>query len=995
MLTLLLTPLLAGRSLDTLCHAGACGNERQRPLPILPTPAPALWEPLPLGSLAPRGWLLEQLITQANGLSGYMPHSTFPGAATLNSSMWLGGDGKPDMGVLQWLPYWMNGNVPLLMLLRAAGPSALARLDAEADLPRVVDGIVAYVLSHTNKTSGWIGPYLNEPGDVNGHGLWDPLNMLRALLMYAEATPSAARRIAQAVVAHLTAEARQLRADPVYKWASTRWPTFVQVCLYAIDRLVPTWGDDAGVMPLGADATRRMLMEAARLFRDKGMDWRAYYTRTGPVKFPSGSVAGWNVNDHGVNNAEGAMAWPAMDARLGGEGAGGRDAMRLVLSMLREYQAQPNALFCADEVFCGRAPHRGTETCAVVEAMASLEQAFSVFGDPELYDEVEALGFNALPAALTADMWTHVYVQQANSVFAGDTRPAPRAVDLSRRSHALREGHGSHRPAGSGEMCDATGDGDGDGVGGGVGDGVGGGVGDARGDGGGRCGRRLQHDTPSGEDQTANFYGVSHFPCCITNFPQGWPKLAASAVLANASANGFVVASLLPLEATLPAAVGGGARVRIESSYPFGDEASVEVTVDPGHNVTAHIRIPRWASGASVGGAPARNGTLHAVDCAEGVTRIAIVLPMRLRVERGWGVHEQPAAAPVVFNASAGAAAVPAADEGDWELQGGATLVGSREAGEMDVRSGNPGEVSWLVNRHPIYGVSHALAAANASFRYAAGYTPPAGGRALGALVSLHVLDMETRADLGGALIQWPSLDNYSFDNYHGYSPPMPRRRSRLSVANAKPVLLALRIDNRQRNVQLPLASLRLSVRWAPTPSSTPPTPVSNYTSPAANAAVVRRGPLLLALHPDEDVRTVREYPATLPRTRHLAVDYEISTRGHWAYALVLATDGEGLAFDPTPSAGWSLARPFATDQYPFSALASARRLGNGTWGYWEGSAITAQPPASPLDCAAADCGTVETIRLVPFGATNIRISVFPWVSWAAVEARGGGAVTA
>ena len=29
--------------------------------------------------------------------------------------------------------------------------------------------------------------------------------------------------------AHLTEEARLLRTDPVYKWASTRWPTFVQV----------------------------------------------------------------------------------------------------------------------------------------------------------------------------------------------------------------------------------------------------------------------------------------------------------------------------------------------------------------------------------------------------------------------------------------------------------------------------------------------------------------------------------------------------------------------------------------------------------------------------------------------------------------------------------------------------------------------------------------------------------------------------------------------
>ena len=27
-------------------------------------------------------------------------------------------------------------------------------------------------------------------------------------------------------------------------------------------------------------------------------------------------------------------------------------------------------------------------------------------------------------------------------------------------------------------------------------------------------------DTPSGEDRASNYYGVSHFPCCITNFPQ-------------------------------------------------------------------------------------------------------------------------------------------------------------------------------------------------------------------------------------------------------------------------------------------------------------------------------------------------------------------------------------------------------------------------------------------------------------------------------------------
>lgn len=402
---------------DLTCRSG-CANTRA-PFPVLTNPAPAAWAPLPLGSIAPGGWLLEQLLVQANALSGFMPRSTFPGADTVNQSLWVGGDAPTGRGTDQWLPYWSNGNVPLVMLLRAAGPAALARLDPAADLPRVVDEMMEYVLSHTNKSSGWIGPMLNEPGDANGHGLWDPLNMLRSLLAYAEATPASRRRVATAVVAHLTAESELLKTDPVYKWASTRWPTFVQICLDVIDRLVPSFGADRSVMPLGGKATTELLMNASRLFRSKGMDWHAYYARTGPVKFPYGSVDNWNTNDHGVNNAEGALAWPAMDHRLGGGAAGAHAEMDLALRMLDTYQAQPNALFCADEVFCGRAPHRGTETCAVVESMASLEQAFAVLGTPDLMDRAEALAFNALPAALTGDMWTHVYVSRGGRFPAG------------------------------------------------------------------------------------------------------------------------------------------------------------------------------------------------------------------------------------------------------------------------------------------------------------------------------------------------------------------------------------------------------------------------------------------------------------------------------------------------------------------------------------------------------------------------------------------------
>ena len=219
---------------DLRCGAGCFDASSSDPLPLLRMPAPPRWHPLPLGSTAPSGWLLEQLILQANSLSGFLPVSTFPGADHVNTSRWTGATSGVD-GTTQWLPYWSNGNVPLVALLRAADPSVRARLDPAANLEGVVDSMMAYVLAHANRTTGWIGPFTNEPGDVNGHGLWDPLNMLRSLLMYSEAGARGAavrRDVAAAVVRHLTAEAALLRTDPVYKWASTRWPTFVQVRLH-------------------------------------------------------------------------------------------------------------------------------------------------------------------------------------------------------------------------------------------------------------------------------------------------------------------------------------------------------------------------------------------------------------------------------------------------------------------------------------------------------------------------------------------------------------------------------------------------------------------------------------------------------------------------------------------------------------------------------------------------------------------------------------------
>ncbi len=52
----------------------------------------------------------------------------------------------------------------------------------------------------------------------------------------------------------------------------------------------------------------------------------------------------------------------------------------------------------------------------VVEYMFSLEGALAITGDPTLGDGLEKLAFNALPGALTDDMWAHQYNQEPNQV---------------------------------------------------------------------------------------------------------------------------------------------------------------------------------------------------------------------------------------------------------------------------------------------------------------------------------------------------------------------------------------------------------------------------------------------------------------------------------------------------------------------------------------------------------------------------------------------------
>jgi hypothetical protein len=205
--------------------------------------SPKEYTPMPLGTVAPKGWLLEQLLLQGNSLAGKMAVSQFPGAKDINQSAWVGGPGTGG-NTIQWLPYWTNGMVPLVGLLEAAGKNATGRLDPRLGLIEKVDAYMEYVLTHANASTGLIGPWQGE----GGHWGWDPLNMIRSMYNYMQFRPEKTEAVAKLCMVHLTAVYTEMADGDknIQEWAKMRWPSFVtspgNIYAIQIEQFTPAFG---------------------------------------------------------------------------------------------------------------------------------------------------------------------------------------------------------------------------------------------------------------------------------------------------------------------------------------------------------------------------------------------------------------------------------------------------------------------------------------------------------------------------------------------------------------------------------------------------------------------------------------------------------------------------------------------------------------------------------------------------------------------------------
>ena len=349
---------------------------------------------LPVGAVKPTGWLLEQLRTQADGLSGRL-HEIWPDVGP--DCGWLGGNGDG----WERAPYYLDGLVPLAY-----------QLDDER-LIGICQQFIEWTLESQDE-SGFFGPKDNDDW-------WPRMVMLKVLEQYFTATGD--KRVLGFMDKYFRYQLVTLDTKPLSGWAVARGGENMRsvIWLYDITGL-------------------NYLLKLCQKLREQTLDWTSHF-HVFPHIRPMAKQRPWaelkrGMDDegeglvgnnapyyhreyhlsHGVNVAMG-LKTPGI-INLFKSGFKETTAFRVGYQKLMKHHGAATGIFTCDEHLSGANPSQGTELCAVVELMHTIEvllQTGDEFGN-ELPDILEKLAFNALPATFDAQMNRHQYDQQVNQV---------------------------------------------------------------------------------------------------------------------------------------------------------------------------------------------------------------------------------------------------------------------------------------------------------------------------------------------------------------------------------------------------------------------------------------------------------------------------------------------------------------------------------------------------------------------------------------------------
>lgn len=317
--------------------------------------------------IKPRGWLKRQLEIQASGLSGNLDKVW----RDVRDSAWIGGEAEG----WERVPYWLDGFIPLAYLLENDDMIARAK--------KYIDAIVSY-----QQPDGWICPCKRE--EIPTYDTWAVLLIGKVLTVYYDC--SGDEKIPEVIYKVFRNFYDLLKSGTIQliEWGKYRWfEGFIAInFLYRLYR-------------------EEWLVELAKILQEQGVD---YNKLTVLWKKPLNK---WTLDTHLVNlvmmlKSE-AVSCELLNQRY-------TDNAEKLYEILKQYNGTPVETFTGDECLSGVSPIQGTELCSIVELMYSYELLYAYTGDKKWVERLEILAFNALPAAISDDMWTHQYDQMSNQI---------------------------------------------------------------------------------------------------------------------------------------------------------------------------------------------------------------------------------------------------------------------------------------------------------------------------------------------------------------------------------------------------------------------------------------------------------------------------------------------------------------------------------------------------------------------------------------------------
>ncbi len=381
--------LLAAGLLAAGLVPGAHGQSQGSP--AAPARGPLLapkYVELPLGAVKPQGWLRQQLLTMSAGATGHLDEF-YPKLRDDNG--WLGGQGDG----WEETPYWLDGALPLAYLVDDA------RLKAKVQ--RYVD----WTLDH-QRPGGYFGPLTKaeqpagQTTDISGaqgEDWWPRMIMLKVLKQHYQATQDP--RVLPFMTRYFQYQLRTLPACPLVKWSEwsqARGGDNLEIVYWLYNQTRDPFLLDLGDLLVQQTTPWTQLLA--------GRDWamQAAANQTGEQ---------WMLR-HGVNVGQG-LKLPVVRYQATGNPQDAQ-ALRTGWQDLMTLHGLPMGMFSADEDLHGNLPTQGTELCAIVETMYSLEQAIAITGEPLYMDALERMTYNALPAQTSDDFQNRQYFQVANQV---------------------------------------------------------------------------------------------------------------------------------------------------------------------------------------------------------------------------------------------------------------------------------------------------------------------------------------------------------------------------------------------------------------------------------------------------------------------------------------------------------------------------------------------------------------------------------------------------